>query len=352
MSKILVTGGAGFIGSFIVDRLVDEGHEVRIFDNLFERVHGGKIPAYLNPKAEFIKGDVRDIDEFGAALEDIEIVFHEASLVGIEPSMKHVKEFIDINNSGTANLLQLLIDKEHDVKKVLVAGSVAIYGESEYYCKDCDVRTANYRSTGQLERKEWEVKCPKCGKDLEPERIPEEKEPNLYNNYGLTKFDQEVMVLTVCKQYGIPATSLRYFNVYGPRQSPINPYSGVITRFIDDIKAGKDINIFEDGLQSRDFINVKDIANANILAMKSTNANGKAFNVGTGEPTTVKRIAETVFEIMKPSVKIQIPGKFRPGDMRHCTADITKIQNDLGFKPKIELKEGIKEVIEYYLNQS
>lgn len=351
MNNILVTGGAGFIGSFIADELVKQGHFVRIFDNLEPRIHGEKIPSYLNKKAEFIKGDVRDYSDFSKALEDIDIVFHEASLVGIEPSMKDVKEFIDINCSGTANLLDIIIKKDIDIKKIIVPGSVAIYGEAIYVCGECGERKSEFRSSKQLRKKLWGVYCPKCNKEMKAINIPEDKKPYLNNIYSLTKYDQEVMCLSVGKEHGIPVTALRYFNVYGPRQSAINPYSGVITKFINNILANKDIQLFEDGGQSRDFVNIHDVVQANILAMNNSKGNFESFNVGTGEATTIRKIADTLMGLMNADIKFVITEEHRAGDIRNCTADITKIKNLLGYEPEVDLKTGLKEVIEWHKNK-
>lgn len=348
MSNILVTGGAGFIGSFIVDELIKKGHSVRIFDNLANHVHKGKIPSYLNKEAEFMKGDIRDYDNFSKALQDIDIVFHEASLVGIEPSMKDINEFVGTNSLGTANLLDIIVKKNLNIKKIIIPGSVAIYGESIYVCDNCAETKSEFRSDEQLKKKIWDLMCTKCDKEMKVVNIPENKEPYLNNIYSLTKYEQEVMSIVVGKKYGIPVTSLRYFNVYGPRQSVINPYSGVITKFVDSILSNKPINVFEDGNQSRDFVSVHDIMQANILAMESSKADYEAFNVGTGIGTSIKKIAEMIIEIMNPDSKLNITNEYRSGDMRHCTADITKIKTALGFKPEIDLMKGLKEVVEWY----
>lgn len=351
MSNILVTGGAGFIGSFIVDELVKQGHFVRIFDNLEPVIHKGEIPSYLNNEAEFIKGDVRNYAELKGALEDIDIVFHEAALVGIEPSLKEPKKFLEANSLGTANLFDIIIKKDFDVKKVIVPSSVGIYGEGLYVCEECGERKSEFRSSEQLKKLSWDLKCSKCNKIMKPLDVPEEKPPSISNVYSMTKFDQEIMSISIGKKYGLPVAVLRYFNVFGPRQSVINPYSGVITKFIDNILSGKPVNLFEDGNQSRDFVNVLDIVQANILAMKNNNANFEVFNVGTGKGTTIKEIAETLMGTMGADLKSTITNEYRGGDVRHCTADITKIKRILGFSPKIELKTGLKQVVEWQKNK-
>jgi len=350
MSNVLVTGGAGFIGSFIVDRLVKQGHFVRIFDNLEPRVHDGRVPSYLNKEAEFIRGDVRNYSELSKALDNVDIVFHEASLVGIEPSMKDPKDFVDTNVLGTSNLMDIIIKKNLNIKKIILPGTVAIYGEGVCVCGKCGQKKSEFRSDAQLKKQDWEIKCDECGTDMKPIGISESKTPFLNNLYSLTKFDQEKICQSLGKKYGIPVAVLRYFNVYGPRQSPTNPYSGVVTRFINEILAGKQISIFEDGNQSRDFVNVHDIAEANMLAMESSKANFGAFNVGMGLGTSVERIAKILSEVMGAELKPTITNSYRAGDMRHCTADISKIRNVLGFKPRVGLKEGLIEVVEWYRN--
>src|SRR3989338_4804754 len=232
MSNVLVTGGAGFIGSFIADKLVEKGHFVRIFDSLEPQIHGGKIPAYLNKKAEFAKGDVRNISEFSDALDNIDIVFHEAALVGIEPSFLDPKKFVEVNSLGTANLMHLIRNGKHDVKKVIIPGTVGIYGEGGYLCGKCGERKSEFRGSEELSNSSWEIKCEKCNTAMKPIPVPEDKPFSVSNIYSLTKLDQEIMCMAVGRKYGIPVTVLRYFNVYGPRQSTINPYSGVITKLI------------------------------------------------------------------------------------------------------------------------
>lgn len=350
MSNILVTGGAGFIGSFIVDELIRQGHFVRILDNLEPQVHAGKIPPYLNKKAEFVKGDVGNYSDFSKALKDIQIVFHEAALVGIEPSMRNIKKFVAANSLGTSTLLDLAINGNFKVEKIIVPSSVGIYGEGLYVCAKCGEKKSEFRSNEQLKNSSWDLMCPKCKLAMKPIPVPEDKPSSISNVYALTKFDQESMCMSIGKKYGIPVTVLRYFNVYGPRQSAINPYSGVITKFIGNILSSKPLKLYEDGNQSRDFINVHDIVSSNILAMKSNKANFEIFNAGTGKGTTVNKIAETLLEITGADSRIIVTNEYRDGDIRHCTADATKIRKMLGFEPKIDLKTGLMEVVDWYKN--
>jgi len=345
--KILVTGGAGFIGSFLVDKLIENGNDVTIFDNLEEQVHQGRIPEYINKSANFIKGDMRDYNALEKIVKEHEIIFHQASMVGVGQSQYQIKRYVDANISGTGNLLDILVNSEHDVKKLIVASSMSIYGEGSYECEDCGKVLASLRSEEQMRRKDWEIHCPNCGRVLEPIPTPEDKKPQSNSIYAITKKTQEEMCLNIGKTYGIPTVSLRYFNVYGPRQSLSNPYTGVCAIFISRIKNDNPPLIFEDGKQSRDFISVHDIVEANILAMKSKNANYEIFNVGTGKQTTILEIANILIDLYNKNIKPKIVGKFRKGDIRHCFADISKIRRKLGFKPKVSFEDGIRELVEW-----
>ncbi len=345
--KILVTGGAGFIGSFIVDRLIEEGHDVRIFDNLEPQVHQGKTPGYLNEKAEFIKGDVSNYDELKKAVEDVDIIFHEAARVGVGQSQYQPKRYVDVNIGGTANLLDILVNSEHDVKKLIVASSMSIYGEGAYQCENCGDVSPSIRSDEQMSGQEWELHCPVCGEKIMPIPTTEEKKLQSNSIYAITKKDQEEMCLNIGKTYGIPSVALRYFNVFGPRQSLSNPYTGVVAIFLSRIKNNNPPLIFEDGLQSRDFISVHDIVSANILAMKSSAADYDYFNVGAGRQITILEIAEILAKLQNSDVKPRIIGKFRKGDVRHCFADISKIKSKLGFSPEVGFEDGIRELMEW-----
>jgi len=350
--RVLVTGGAGFIGSFIVDELVKKGHAVRIFDNLTEQVHkNSQKPGYLNKEGEFIKGDVKKIDELRKAIQDIDVIFHEAAAVGVGQSMYEIEEYVGSNIMGTANLLHLLANTEHDVKKVLVAASMSSYGEGSYKCDECGDVYPELRTEKQMQTGEWELKCPKCGKTAKPVPTPETKKQDCNSIYAITKKNQEEMVLNVGKAYGIPSVALRYFNVYGPRQSLSNPYTGVAAIFMSRIKNKKQPVVYEDGLQTRDFISVRDIADANIAAMESSSADYETFNVGTQRPISIKQVAEILAKLYKEDIKTNITNKFRKGDVRHCISDISRIKSKLGWKPKISFEQGMKELIEWSKDQ-
>jgi dTDP-L-rhamnose 4-epimerase len=348
--KALVTGGAGFIGSFLVDELVDKGYDVRIFDNLEEQVHQGKVPDYLNREAEFIRGDVLDYELLKDAVEGSDIIFHQAAMVGIGQSQYQPKRYVDVNTGGTANLLDILVNSEHDVRKLLVASSMSIYGEGSYECQKCGIVSPQVRSNEQMKKGDWELRCGNCGTVLKP--VPTREDKPLHSNsiYSITKKNQEEMCLNIGRTYGIPTVALRYFNVFGPRQSLSNPYTGVVAIFMSRIKNNNPPIIFEDGLQSRDFISVHDIVHANMLALKSSNADYETYNVGTGRQISILEIAEFLISMYDSDVKPEIVGKFRKGDVRHCFSDISKISNDLGFRPKKSFEESMRELGEWSLD--
>ena len=344
--KVLVTGGAGFIGSHLVDKLVEMGHDVVVLDNLEPQVHAKK-PDYLNPKAEYIFEDIRNEDLLSKLLSDVEIVFHQAAAVGVGQSMYEIQRYVEINTMATAKLLDILVNKENSVKKLIVASSMSIYGEGAYKCEDCGEVYPRLREEEQLKRREWELKCPHCGRVVEPIPTSEEKPLHPTSIYAITKRDQEEMCLTVGRAYGIPTVGLRYFNVYGPRQSSNNPYTGVCAIFSARIKNDKPPLIFEDGLQTRDFVSVHDIVQANILAMEKNSANYEAFNVGFGNAISILKVAEVLIKLYNKNLKPEVTNKYRAGDTRHCFADISKIKSKLGYEPKISFEEGMKELVEW-----
>ncbi|MFA5358746.1 MAG: SDR family NAD(P)-dependent oxidoreductase [Patescibacteria group bacterium] len=341
--KILVTGGAGFIGSHLVDRLIEQGHEVRIFDNLTEQVHQGKIPEYLNPKAEFIKGDVLDRAALAAALAGIDVVFHFASAVGVGQSQYQIYHYVNTNVGGTANLLDIIVNDKLPIRKVIVAASMSSYGEGLYNCDKCGAVRPELRS--QVVDGDWEPRCPLCGGTVKP--IPTNEKAVQYCNsiYALTKKAQEDMVTNIGRTYNIPTVALRFFNVYGPRQSLSNPYTGVAAIFMSRIKNGNSPVIYEDGLQTRDFVSVYDIADANIAAMNSASSDYEVFNVGSGTALPIKEVAEILAKLYGNDVKPEITSQFRKGDVRHCFADMTKAKEKLGWQPKISFEQGMADLI-------
>ncbi|MBA7659755.1 dTDP-L-rhamnose 4-epimerase [subsurface metagenome] len=354
MSKrVLVTGGAGFIGSHLVDKLIELGHQVTVFDSLEPQVHGDKreMPKYLNKECEFIEGDVRNRDSLGKALQKIEIIFHQAATVGVAQSMYEISRYSQVNVLGTANLLDIMANESHQVEKLIVASSMSVYGEGQYNCAKCGVVYPRLRSLSQLEKGEWEMRCPLCNEKVES--LPTDEDKPLYPTsvYAISKRDQEEMCLTVGRAYHIPSVALRYFNVYGPRQALSNPYTGIAAIFSSRILNNHSPCIFEDGLQSRDFTHVNDIIQANLLAMQNDKANYQVFNVGTGRSLRVLDIAQALIKELGSSIDIDVVSKYREGDIRHCYADISKIQSVLGFQPRVKFEEGISDLVEWVKRQ-
>ena len=343
--KILVTGGAGFIGSFIVDKLVEKGHSVRIFDSLDPQVHpGGAEPEWLNKNAEFIKGDVRDYDALKKAMEGMEIMYHHAAAVGVGQSQYQIKHYLDVNTGGTANVMDIIVNHKTSIRKIIVAASMSSYGEGAYKCQEHGIVRPQPRPEEQMARGDWEQNCPACGQKVKPLPIKEESRMLLNSIYAMTKKDQEDIVMTIGKAYKIPCVALRFFNVYGPRQSLSNPYTGVAAIFMSRIKNDHRPIIYEDGLQSRDFINVDDLAEANLVAMEKEEANYESFNVGVQNPISILEIAHVLARLYEKDIEPDIQNKYRNGDIRHCFADISKIKNLLGWAPKISFEQGMREL--------
>ena len=352
MSKqVLITGGAGFIGSHLANELLNKGYRVRILDSLLEQVHGAKKerPSYLNPEAELMQGDVRDREQLEKALKGVQLVYHFAARVGVGQSMYEIREYTDVNNTGTATLLEALIDKP--VEKLVVASSMSIYGEGLYKDGSGNLTEGTTRKREQLKQSNWELHD-KNGTPLQPVATPESKTPTLASVYALSKYDQERMCLMVGEAYNIPTVALRFFNVYGPNQALSNPYTGVLAIFASRLLNDKAPLIFEDGKQQRDFVSVYDIARACRLAMETPEAAGEVFNIGSGNSYTILEIAEKMARVMnKPQLKPEITGKYRVGDIRHCFADISKAREVLGFQPSYTLEEGMKELAQWLEGQ-
>ena len=349
--KVLITGGAGFIGSHLADELLNKGYSVRALDNLSEQVHGpdAKRPEYLNPQVELQIGDVRDRKAVDKALQGVDAVFHLAAMVGVGQSMYQIRDYTDVNNVGTAVLLEALI--ENPVAKLVTASSMSIYGEGLYLDSSGKKRMECERSLSDLKSGKWEM-YDENGKELEPVPTPETKKPNLSSVYALSKYDQERLSLITGKAYNIPVTALRFFNVYGTRQALSNPYTGVLAIFASRLLNDNPPMIFEDGKQKRDFIHVKDVARACRLAMETPEADGKVLNVGSGNKYTIREIADKLAEVMgKGKIKAEITGKYRVGDIRHCFADLSEIKNVLGFEPEVKFEEGLLELAEWLKTQ-
>ena len=351
--KILVTGGAGFVGSHTVDALLKAGHEVTVLDNLTDQVHpGGKRPEYLTKDAELVVGDVRNCDDIRKAIRGKDVVYHLAATVGVGQSMYEIARYIEVNTQGTANLLQVLLDEKIPIEKLVVASSMSIYGEGQYRCEEHGTMAPAPRSTEQLKAKRWEVECPKCGAELKPVATSEEKPLQCTSIYALGKKDQEEMCLLYGRTYGLPVVALRYFNIYGTRQALSNPYTGVAAIFASRLLNGNPPMIFEDGQQMRDFVSVHDIVAANLLAMERSEGDGQALNIGSGEPITIAEVAETLTESLGVNVPREISGRYRAGDIRHCFGDISKAKETLGYQPKYNFASGVPELVEWLRSQT
>jgi dTDP-L-rhamnose 4-epimerase len=346
--SILITGGAGFIGSHLADRLLASGHRVRALDNLTQQVHGGDSrPAYLADNVELVVGDVRDPDAVRHALEGIDSVVHLAARVGVGQSMYEVANYVAENSSGTAVLLEALL--EQPPRKLIVASSMSVYGEGLYRSGDREVE-AQQRTREQLERDEWEPRGPD-GEELEPVPTPERKRPDLASVYAVTKHDQERLCLIHGAAYGIPVVALRLFNVYGTRQALSNPYTGVLAIFASRLLNGNRPLVFEDGLQRRDFVSVQDVARAFELALARDGADGSVLNVGSGKSVTVRELALQLASTLDSPLEPELTGKYRVGDIRHCFADVSLARETLGYEPQVELADGMRDLVAWLEGQ-
>ncbi len=346
--KILVTGGAGFIGSHLVDALVADGQSVRVLDSLDPQVHGKDAdwPSYANPRAEYVRGDVRDRETVRRALDDVEVVFHEAAAVGVGQSMYEIESYVSVNSLGAAVVLQEIIARKTQIRRLVVASSMSIYGEGAYLDRDGAHAVPGLRPDAQLEKREWELRDAR-GHELRAIGTPETKPLLPTSVYAVTKRDHEELFLSVGNAYRIPTVALRYFNVYGSRQALSNPYTGVAAIFSSRLLNHKPPLVNEDGLQSRDFVHVSDIVRANLLAMRAEAGGGRVCNVGTGRATTIKRVGELLAERLGLAIAPEITERFRAGDIRHCFADPTFARKTLGFEARVSLEDGIDEVIAF-----
>jgi dTDP-L-rhamnose 4-epimerase len=348
---VLVTGGAGFIGSHVVELLLEHGYPVRVFDKLVDQVHGGAGPRYVPKEAEFIAGDMRDADALRKALRGVRRVVHQAAEVGVGQSMYEVVRYVDANTGGTAVLWELLANERNQVEKLLVASSMSIYGEGAYRCAAHGPVYPRLRPEAQLARHAWEMFCPHCGQPAEPVPTPEDKPLFPTSVYSISKMDQELLCLVMGAAYRLPVAALRYFNAYGPRQALSNPYTGVAAIFSAQLLSGRAPLVFEDGKQRRDFVHVRDVARANLMALESDRADGEALNIGTGRPTTVARVAQLLAHHLGVDREPEIVGRYRAGDIRHCYADITRARERLGFEPRVAFEEGIADLVVWVREQ-
>ncbi|HEX8464833.1 MAG TPA: NAD-dependent epimerase/dehydratase family protein [Abditibacterium sp.] len=339
---VLITGGAGFVGSFVADELLRCGYRVRVLDALDAQVHGESAPTYLDPEVDLICGDIRDRDAVRRALRGVDAVFHLAALVGVGQSMYQIERYTSVNNLGTAVLLESLADQP--VERLVVASSMSIYGEGLYRAPDGTCVAGGERTLAQLQDRDWELRD-QNGVVLEPIPTPETKIPALASVYALSKYDQERLCLIAGRAYGFDAVALRFFNIYGPRQALSNPYTGVLAIFASRFLNNRAPLINEDGWQQRDFVHVRDVARACRLALEVPRAAGEVFNIGSGEPRSVREVAHSLaLALDKTHIEAEIVGKYRVGDIRHCFADISRARQILGFEPQVEWEDGLREL--------
>lgn len=356
MKNILITGGAGFIGSNVALKLIAKGYNVTVLDSLSKQIHGENpeetSPLYfsIKDKVNFIKGSVTSREDWVKALEGQDAVIHLAAETGTGQSMYEIKKYVDTNIGGTALLLDILTNTTHHVKRVIVAESRAIYGEGKYLCPKCGDVYPLERKDEDMAKGNFECKCPKCGRKVDLVATTEDSAIHPSSVYGISKQVQGQLVHLVCKSIGVESVSFRYQNVYGPGQSLSNPYTGILSIFSTRIKNGNSLNIFEDGKETRDFVYIEDVVDATILGMEVPEANGHVFNIGTGVATDVLTVAKLLCEKYGVQVPITLSGNYRLGDIRHNYSDITAARTILGFEPKWSFHDGIEQFT-HWVNQ-
>jgi dTDP-L-rhamnose 4-epimerase len=355
--NILITGGAGFIGSNLALKLIERKHNVTVLDNLSEQIHGRNpvqdSPLYISilNKVKFIEGSVTNADNLRLSIKGQDVIVHLAAETGTGQSMYQIKRYVDVNIGGTALLLDLLANEQNNVKKVVIASSRAIYGEGRYLSDELGYIYPAHRTDEYMRQGDYEVKYPGATTPLKLVATDENATIHPSSVYGITKQNQEQMIMTVCPTINIAAVAFRYQNVYGPGQSLSNPYTGILSIFSALIKNGKEINVFEDGNESRDFVFIDDVVDATILGIEQDAANNNIFNVGTGIPTTVNTVVSELMANYNINVPVKFSGNYRLGDIRHNYADLTKITSILGFKPKIAFKNGVSKFAAWVNNQ-
>tara|TARA_B100000214_G_scaffold56448_1_gene36219 strand:+ start:2910 stop:4037 length:1128 start_codon:yes stop_codon:yes gene_type:complete len=350
MKKILITGGAGFIGSRLCEKLYDKGYIITVMDNLSEQIHGEGESLLFNKikdKCSFFKGDVRKKADWKKVLKDQEIIVHLAAETGTGQSMYEIEKYNDVNIMGTAHLLQILANSKHSIKKIVIASSRAIYGEGKYCDLEKRIQYPAQRLEKDMQNGDFNLKCQLNSAELNALATDENSKIQPSSIYGMNKQQQENMIMLMGKSLAIPAVAFRYQNVYGPGQSLSNPYTGILSVFSTRILNGNELDIYEDGLQSRDFVYIDDVVDATILGIEKDEANNEVFNVGSGLAITVKEVAESLKRLFISDVNINISGQFRIGDIRHNYADLTKINKLLGFHPKYNFKQGLSNFVDW-----
>jgi dTDP-L-rhamnose 4-epimerase len=345
--KALVTGGAGLIGSHIVDLLIEKGYEVRILDNLEPCTHLGKKPEWVPKDVEFMEGDMRSTEDVQRAVTGVDVIFHQAAYGGFAPELT---KMTDVNACGTARIFEAIRTKRLDIKKIVTASSQAVYGEGKYLCAKCGPCYPGPRPLEQFERGQWELSCPTCRAATSGIPIDEDSPVNLHSMYALSKYFEERLTLAMGREWGIPTAALRYSLTYGPRQSIFNPYSGICSIFSTRLLNSIPPVVYEDGKQMRDFVFVKDVAAANLLVMESDAATHQVFNVGTGKGTTVLEFIDLLRTAYKAKVTAVMPREFRPNDFRHLVADSSRIRK-LGWSPTVSVAEGVQKYAQWILSK-
>jgi len=358
MNKVLITCGAGFIGSNLALQLLQKGYTVTVLDNLSEQIHGSKpeenSPLYnsIKGKVNFIKGTVTSREDWQKVIANNEVIIHLAAETGTGQSMYQVSHYIDTNIGGTAIMLDILANNKTNVQKVVIASSRAIYGEGKYLSAELGAVYPPHRKAADMDNGMFEVTYPGASTPLQLVATDEDSTIHPSSVYGITKQNQEQMVMLVCKSIGIAGVAFRYQNVYGPGQSLSNPYTGILSIFSTLIKNKKPINIFEDGKESRDFVYIDDVVAATALGIEKQEADGEIFNVGSGTPVSVMEVAQQLVKHYGIDVPLQVTGNYRLGDIRHNYADTNKIERLLGFKPSVSFAEGIKKFTDWVNNQT
>jgi len=357
MSTVLVTGGAGFIGSRLVHLLLGAGHSVTVLDNLSPQIHGPNpehSPLYgsIRGRVKFIRGDVTNREDWSRSLTGQEVIVHLAAETGTGQSMYQIERYSSVNVRGTALMLDLLANEKHSVRRVVIASSRAVYGEGQYSCGACGDVYPDTRRTQRLTAGEFEPQCPRCGGCVAVRPTVESAPFRPASIYGITKQTQEQLVASCCTALGIPYVVFRYQNVYGPGQSLANPYTGILSVFSTRILNGNAIDIYEDGEESRDFVLVDDVAAATLMGVEHNGIDGCALNVGTGRGVTVREVADLLCKLYGIDVPIAVSGRFRPGDIRHAIADTSKVSKVLGFKPQIAFEDGLARFASWVKTQS
>jgi dTDP-L-rhamnose 4-epimerase len=345
--RVLITGGAGFIGSRLARRLVQDGHDVIILDSLIPQVHG-EAPAPELPECETIWADVRDREAVERAMKGVDVVHHFAAETGVGQSQYEIGRYVSANTYGTAVVLEQAVAAQ--ARQVVIASSRAVYGEGLYRCSGCAQEfVASGRRALEMDNGKWEVVCARCGQLALSLPMTEEELPAPSSIYGLTKLQQEQLAAIVGQTHNLPVTSLRFFNVYGPGQSMRNPYVGVLGTFFRRALAGAPLEVYEDGKMLRDFVFVDDVVEALRLATGDERAYGQTLNVGTGAAVTLQAIAEEMFRVLAMERQIVLSGRYRLGDVRHAVADVSRLESTLGFRPQISFAEGLKAYVNWAL---